>query len=77
MRLLQQAANAEDVMPYEFGPPFPVKPARELLGEALLAAGRHAEAAEAFRAALKRAPGRRLSLRGLADAERGAVSPVQ
>jgi len=77
MRLLQQAANAEDVMPYEFGPPFPVKPARELLGEALLAAGRHAEAAEAFRAALKRAPGRRLSLRGLADAERGAVSTVQ
>ena len=67
--LLRQAADAEDVMPYDYGPPFPVKPSRELLGEALLAAGRPAEAAEAFRAALKRTPGRRLSLRGLDQAQ--------
>ena len=67
---LQEAAEAEDRMPFDYGPPLPAKPSRELLGEALLAAGRHAEAAEAFQAALKRAPGRRLSLRGLADAER-------
>ncbi len=69
LALLRQAADAEDVMPYDYGPPFPVKPSRELLGEALLAAGRHAEAAEAFRAALKRTPGRRLSLRGLTQTE--------
>lgn len=69
LALLRQAADAEDVMPYDYGPPFPVKPSRELLGEALLAAGRPADAAEAFRAALKRTPGRRLSLRGLAQAQ--------
>jgi cytochrome c-type biogenesis protein CcmH/NrfG len=59
-------------MPFDYGPPLPPKPSREVLGEALLAAGRHAEAAEAFRAALRRAPGRRLSLRGLAQAEGGS-----
>ena len=61
-------------MPFDYGPPLPAKPSRELLGEALLDAGRSAEAAEAFRAALKRAPGRRLSLRGLAQA--GGRQPV-
>ncbi len=69
MALLQQAVEAEARMPYDYGPPFPAKPANELLGEALLAAGRRGEAADAFRAALKRAPGRRLSVRGLAQAE--------
>lgn len=67
--LLQDAVAAEAAMSYEYGPPFPVKPANELLGEALLDAGRHAEAADAFRAALLRAPGRRLSLAGLAKGE--------
>lgn len=66
--LLQEAAKAEDVMPYEYGPPFPVKPARELLGEALLEAGRTAEAATQFTLALKRNPGRAAALRGLAAA---------
>jgi tetratricopeptide (TPR) repeat protein len=66
--LLHEAANAEDVMPYEYGPPFPVKPARELLGEALLESGRLAEAAAQFRLALKRNPGRAAALRGLAAA---------
>ncbi|MBK5298624.1 MAG: hypothetical protein JJE40_15835 [Vicinamibacteria bacterium] len=69
MALLQQAVEAEARMPYDYGPPFPAKPANELLGEALLSAGRRGEAADAFRAALKRAPGRRLSVRGLAQAE--------
>ena len=49
--LLQQAAEAEDKMPFDYGPPLPPKPSRELLGEALLEAGRATEAAEAFRAA--------------------------
>lgn len=66
--LLREAAKAEDVMPYEYGPPFPVKPARELLGEALLEAGRTAEAATQFTLALKRNPGRAAALRGLAAA---------
>jgi tetratricopeptide (TPR) repeat protein len=67
--LLQRAVDAEAAMPYDYGPPFPAKPANELLGEAYLAEGRRADAAAAFRAALKRAPGRRLSLAGLAKAE--------
>jgi tetratricopeptide (TPR) repeat protein len=62
--LLRQAAKAEDVMPYEYGPPFPVKPSRELLGEALLDAGRRSEAAAEFAAALRRFPGRALARRG-------------
>ena len=65
IELLKQSVQAEAAMPYDYGPPFPAKPASELLGEALLAAGRRDEAAEAFTAALKRAPGRRLSLAGL------------
>ena len=51
-----------------FGPPVLQKPSAELLGEELLAAGRKAEAADAFRAALAAAPNRRLSVRGLAGA---------
>jgi tetratricopeptide (TPR) repeat protein len=69
IELLQKAVEGEASMPYDYGPPFPVKPANELLGEALLADGRRAEAARAFRAALRRAPGRRLSVAGLAKAE--------
>jgi tetratricopeptide (TPR) repeat protein len=68
--LLADAAKAEDAMPYEFGPPFPVKPTRELWGEALLAAGQPREAATQFRAVLTRTPGRALALEGLAEAQR-------
>ena len=68
LALLRKAATAEDVMPYEYGPPFPVKPARELLAETLLEAGRPAEAAAEFKLALKRNPGRAAALRGLAAA---------
>lgn len=52
-------------MPFEFGPPVVPKPSRELLGDLLLAAGREEEAAEAYRAALRRAPGRTPAVRGL------------
>jgi len=76
IELLKQAVQAEAAMPYDYGPPFPAKPANELLGEALLAEGRRDEAADAFRAALKRAPGRRLSIAGLAKTEGSGSSPA-
>ena len=65
VRLVGEAADREENMPYGFGPPDPVKPARELLGELLLAAGKKADARKAFEMELRRAPKRRLSLDGL------------
>jgi hypothetical protein len=66
---LRQAARHETVIPTEFGPPAVPKPPYELLGDLLLKARRDAEAADAYRAALVRAPGRTLSLRGLRAAQ--------
>ena len=66
---LEEAAAAELALPIVFGPPVIFKPSYEILGEIHLAAGRKAEAAEAFRKSLKLAPGRRLSLEGLEAAE--------
>jgi tetratricopeptide (TPR) repeat protein len=69
---LRRASEAEDAMPFEFGPPFIDKPSRELLGETLLRLGRPAEARRAFEAALARAPERTASLEGLERAARAA-----
>lgn len=69
LAMLKAAAEAEDALPEEFGPPAIAMPSYELLGQELLARGRHAEAAAAFRAALAFAPGRKLSLDGLANAQ--------
>ena len=66
--LLTEAAELEERIPFEFGPPFIDKPSRELLGEVLLEMGRPAEARAAFEAALRQAPLRVQSLRGLAMA---------
>ncbi len=66
----QRAANTYDGMPFDFGPPVPVKPPNELLGELLLADNKPAQARAAFGLSLKRAPKRTLSLLGLARAER-------
>jgi len=63
---LREAAAAEGQMAVEFGPPFVDKPAAELLGEILAAAGRNADAVAAFRTALKSAPNRTVALLGLA-----------
>ncbi|HVT94945.1 MAG TPA: hypothetical protein VHD76_18995 [Bryobacteraceae bacterium] len=60
------AAEKEDRLNYEFGPPFPVIPAHEFYGEMLLRAGRTKDAAKQFALALRRAPGRAHSLLGLA-----------
>lgn len=67
--LLRKAAEAESAMPLEFGPPVIEKPTFELLGDELLALGRHAEAEQAYRSTLARAPGRTRSLQGLLRAE--------
>jgi tetratricopeptide (TPR) repeat protein len=66
--LAKEAAAAEDAMTFEFGPPVVVKPAHELLGEILLEQGQAAEARSEFEIALAHAPGRSLSLLGLARA---------
>ena len=66
--LLTQAAEIESGMPPPSGPADPIKPAHELLGEALLAAGRPEEAAAAFDASLLRMPNRHRSLLGAARA---------
>ncbi|MBA2604997.1 MAG: hypothetical protein H0U94_15545 [Acidobacteria bacterium] len=66
LEFMTQAAAAEDRTPYEFGPPVPPKPARELLGEILLSLGRADLARVQFELSLLRAPKRALSLLGLA-----------
>ncbi len=68
LAMLEAAAEAESALPVVFGPPRIAKPSWELLGEQLLSLGRNDEAAEAFRRSLAFAPGRRLSVLGLAAA---------
>ena len=69
-RLLREVASAAAALPVEFGPPDFVKPPAELLGEWLLDDGRIREAKVAFTTALESNPGRLLTMRGLATAER-------
>jgi tetratricopeptide (TPR) repeat protein len=66
--LARQAAVVEASLPFEFGPPVPVKPANEQVGEMLMDLRRPREAMEAFELSLKRTPRRALSLLGLARA---------
>lgn len=66
--LARQAAIVEDGMSFEFGPPVPVKPAHELVGEMLMDLRRPREAIPAFEMSLKRNPRRALSLLGLGRA---------
>jgi tetratricopeptide (TPR) repeat protein len=74
--MLRQAAAGEAAMALEFGPPQVEKPTGELLGDELLALGRMSEAAEAYRSALARAPGRTRSLAGLLRAEQALGDPA-
>jgi len=67
LQLLKEATAVEDSMTFEFGPPLPVKPSHELYAEFLMEAGKYKEAQDEFNKALARAPGRTLSLRGLAE----------
>lgn len=67
---LRRLAGQESAAPIEFGPPAAYKPTLELLGDRLLAMGRPADAAAAYRDALAHAPGRTRSLQGLLKAQR-------
>jgi hypothetical protein len=70
--LLRKAADAEQAMPFEYGPPFIDKPTEELLGETLLDAKQPREAVEAFQRALVRTPQRTQALLGLERAQKAA-----
>ena len=72
LKKLKQATRLEEQMAFRGGPPLPVKPSHELLGEVLLQMGRPQEAVRAFKLALDRTPGRALSLIGLDRAARAA-----
>jgi hypothetical protein len=67
--LMQVAAIEEDAVEKLPVTPGPIVPAREQLGEILLASGRPAEALREFHAALQAAPRRRGALTGVATAE--------
>lgn len=69
---IRAAARRYDSMAFDFGPPVPLKPPHELLGEQLLQWGKPAQAVAEFEAALKTAPNRSLSLLGLARAQAAA-----
>jgi hypothetical protein len=72
LALLADATAAERALPASIGPPPLIKPAQEQYAEALLEAGRTAEARAQFEGALERAANRRLSVEGRARADAAA-----
>lgn len=66
---IRRAARTYEALAFDFGPPVPIKPPYELLGEQLLKQGKPADARKAFETALKSAPRRTQSLLGRARAE--------
>ena len=66
---IRRAARRYETLAFDFGPPVPIKPPHELLGEQLLKQGKPTEARTAFETALKSAPRRTRSLLGRARAE--------
>ena len=71
----RQAAAVEDDLSFEFGPPLPVKPGHELVGDLLMDVRRPGEAVVAYESALKRYPGRALALLGLYRAANASRQP--
>jgi hypothetical protein len=80
LQLLRLAAAQEESVEKLPVTPGPIVPAREQLGELLLAAARPQEAAREFQAALRYAPGRRGSILGAAEASarasRAPAAPI-
>jgi len=70
LSLLADAAQIEEGLPFEFGPPASLKPPHELLGEVALDAGRTEVALDAFQRALDFTPERAPSLEGLVSSAR-------
>ena len=68
LALAREAADSEEVTDKHPVTPAELLPARELLGDMLLEAGKYKEAREAYRATLVREPGRARSLFGAARA---------
>jgi predicted Zn-dependent protease len=66
LEVLARAAALEKARPRPIARPYPVKPAIELYGEALLSAGEPGRAVVEFKAALARTPNRPAALLGLA-----------
>jgi hypothetical protein len=64
----REASRLEGEMPYSFGPPFVDLPAAELLGDLLLASGKHADAAAAYELQLERSRLKARPLAGLVEA---------
>ena len=69
---MRQAADREDATEKNAITPGPIAPARELLGEMLLAARRPAEALAEFESALRHEPNRYRTLNGAAGAAKAA-----
>jgi tetratricopeptide (TPR) repeat protein len=69
---LAGAAGLEAKRPRPVGRPYPIKPAGELYGEALSAAGDPSSSIQQFRSALVRTPNRAAALIGLAQAAQSA-----
>jgi tetratricopeptide (TPR) repeat protein len=72
---LKTAASLEANRPLDFGPPFPIKPAHELYGEALLALDCPDEALAQFNTTLERYPDRALALKGKVQAAAATGRP--
>lgn len=70
LTMLEEAVALTDAGPLPRGAAIPLKPAHELAGEAMLATGQIARAAELFEASLLRMPNRPRSLLGAARAHR-------
>ena len=68
LNIVERAATRYESVPFDFGPPVPVKPPHELAGELLLQLGRPADARTCFERSLRLAPRRLESLQGLARA---------
>ena len=75
LELLSESVDIAESMRPPNGAPIPLKPAHELYGEALLAAGRPEDALAMFERSLQRMPNRPLSLRGLARAQVALGNP--